>query len=244
MAQSSDSLYTGDEYRTHNPDWHEEDAEGKAAQILALLERADMTPASILDVGCGTGGILRALRHSPRLADAEMTGYDISPHAIAIAVEKSPPSMVFRAGVAAVDDGPADLVLCIDVFEHVDDYVGLIRELSNLGRRVIFRIPLDMNLLNVFFPSRMLSLRERLGHLHYFSQTSAIATLQYCGYSVVDSMVVPPVSKRGPGVRRLLMRALRRAVSLVSPSFSVRLFGSWSLVVLAAPQGLKSDPDG
>jgi hypothetical protein len=122
----------------------------------------------------------------------------------------------------------------MDVFEHVDDYVEFIRDLRSLGRKIIFRIPLDMNVLNVAFPSRILALRQRLGHLHYFSETTAIATIQYCGCSVVDSVVVPPVSKGRRGLGHVVTGGLRRLIGLISPSLSVRLLGGGSLLVLAS----------
>lgn len=42
-----------------------------------------------------------------------------------------------------------DLVLVLDVFEHVDDYLGFLRGLSRIARNIIFHIPLDISVMRV-----------------------------------------------------------------------------------------------
>ena len=42
-----------------------------------------------------------------------------------------------------------DLILCIDVFEHVEDYIGFLKTLKNKSKYHIFNIPLDMCALKV-----------------------------------------------------------------------------------------------
>src|SRR5688572_3327157 len=75
--------YADGRYLAANPSWHEEDSEWKASKILRLLRRCGAAaPASIAEVGCGTGGILHALER--QLPDCtSLWGYDIAPAAIA-----------------------------------------------------------------------------------------------------------------------------------------------------------------
>jgi hypothetical protein len=70
------------------------------------------------------------------------TGLEISPQALLIAQSKANRNLSFRN--AAIPDSVADLLLLIDVFEHVEDHLGFLESLVSYGRRFIFHIPLDL----------------------------------------------------------------------------------------------------
>src|SRR5262245_22986552 len=55
-------LYTSDEYARRHPDWHRSDSPWKAAQVLAMLQRHGLVPRTVVEVGCGAGGILAELQ--------------------------------------------------------------------------------------------------------------------------------------------------------------------------------------
>ena len=40
-----------------------------------------------------------------------------------------------------------DLIICADVFEHVEDYYGFLEKISKKAKYILFNIPLDINLL-------------------------------------------------------------------------------------------------
>lgn len=67
---------TGD-YAEKNPDWDSSDSPWKADRVAELLGCNQVCPASIVDVGCGAGGVLAAMR--ARYPAAELTGFDIAP---------------------------------------------------------------------------------------------------------------------------------------------------------------------
>ena len=78
-----------------------------------------------------------------------------------------------------------DLLLCIDVFEHVEDYIGFLKELKKKANNHIFHIPLDITVSSVL-RNTMMSARQSVGHLHYFTQETALATLKDSGYEIID----------------------------------------------------------
>ena len=54
--------YTSGRYAEANPDWHEADAEHKARVLGDLIGYLGLEPRSVVDVGCGTGAVLRHLK--------------------------------------------------------------------------------------------------------------------------------------------------------------------------------------
>src|SRR5205823_11304033 len=73
------SIYESGAYAEKNTDWHEEDAPYKAHQLLKLFARNRIRFTRCVDVGCGTGGVLRILA---REVAAEYIGFDVAPLAI------------------------------------------------------------------------------------------------------------------------------------------------------------------
>jgi len=57
------NLYTSGEYAAKNPDWHQEHSVWKALHVQRMLEKHNIRPARLAEVGCGAGGILESLHH-------------------------------------------------------------------------------------------------------------------------------------------------------------------------------------
>ncbi len=226
--------YTDGEYLLQNPTWHVEDAPWKVEQILAMLRRHDLAPRSVCEVGCGAGEILARLQR--RLPDdCELAGYDISPQALRLASTRSNPRLQYHLGDLVDTPGPAfELVLAIDLIEHLDDYHGFLRRLKPRGEWKLFHIPLDLSAYAVLRSHPMLDLRTSVGHIHYFTKDLALAVLGDLDYEVVDWFYPtwnPPL--RGMPVRQRVLWALRRTLFRLAPDVSVRLLGGRSLMVLA-----------
>lgn len=120
--------------------------------------------------------------------------------------------------------------LPLDVFEHVEDYIGFLRKLRGRAQAYVFHIPLDLDIRGLL---RKRHLRERrtVGHLHYFDRDTAIATLEHTGYAILDSFYT---TKPDPHLKAKLVLAARRVVrALVTEHLAVRLLGGSSLLVLA-----------
>lgn len=98
-----------------------------------------------MDVGCGTGGVLGSLSGS-RL------GIDLSEAALEIARERHRGCEFRREPVRETGDregGTADLVLIMDVLEHVEDDAGLLADAWRLlrpGGHLLATVPADPSL--------------------------------------------------------------------------------------------------
>jgi SAM-dependent methyltransferase len=115
---------------------------GRLAVLSGELDRLDLPAgASILDAGCGTGGVLAELAGRGVVA-----GVEPDPGSAALARERVPGADVRIASAASVPfgDGRFDLVCCLDVVEHVDDDRAVLRELRRVvraGGRLLVTVP-------------------------------------------------------------------------------------------------------
>jgi 2-polyprenyl-3-methyl-5-hydroxy-6-metoxy-1,4-benzoquinol methylase len=226
-------IYTGGEYLDHNPTWHAEDSPWKAGQILRMLGRHQLPLRSICEVGCGAGEILSVL-HQRLPADVEFVGYDVSPQAIALARPRTQTRLEFREADLLATDERFDLLLTIDVIEHVEDVYGFLRRLRPHGVYHIFHIPLDMSVAAALRGWPLDWAREHVGHVHYFNRETALATLRATGYEVVDEFFTAGVLDLGRATwKQKLIRIPTKLAWRLSPSFTSHLLGGFSLLVLA-----------
>jgi SAM-dependent methyltransferase len=218
-------------YLSANPSWHVEDAPWKAAQISALMRRHDLNPASLCDVGCGAGEIARLLALEwPQMS---VTGFEPSPQAFALCQPKAGPRLAFVQADARADPRRFDTLICIDVFEHIEDCFGFVRALKDKARNKIFHIPLDLSVVSVLRETMMVRRRE-VGHLHHFSKQTALALLADCGLEVVEAVLTRGFDGiPAPSWKARLARLPRRALCAVSPEWGHKLLGGCSLLVLA-----------
>lgn len=228
------SIYEDGTYLKANKTWHEEDSPWKAKHIFNMLEKNNIKPRSLCDVGCGAGEVLRCL-WSAYGKDVKCSGYDISPNAFEIAKQKESNNLEFiRADVFCENNKNFDVVMAIDVFEHVDDYLGFLRNIKSVGSYKIFHIPLDLSVQTVFRAGPLDCLRKHVGHLHYFTKETALASLEYAGYEIVDYFYTPgSLDDPNRGWKARLMNIPRRAFYNINNDITVRLFGGYSLMVLA-----------
>lgn len=229
--QKALELYTDGSYLNQNPTWGVEDSAWKATQIKNILINNAILPSSVCEVGCGAGEILRQL--SLFFPTTQFAGYEVSPQAFALCQQRVSPQLQFFLKNLCDEDVLFDCLLCIDVFEHVEDYFGFIRSLKNKAEYKIFYIPLDVSVLSVL-RSSMMARRLDVGHLHYFSKETALATLQDCGYEIIESRFTTPFNDiPAKKFETKIARIPRKLLHKISPDWCARLFGGSSLLVLA-----------
>ena len=226
-------MYVSDRYAEKNPTWHEEDAPWKAGHIARMIKKNNLPRERICEVGCGTGDILLNLEKA--FPTARLSGYEISPAAFGRAAQKETAhTKFFLKDLLAETDVTFDLVLVIDVIEHVEDYISFTRKLRPFGTFKIFRIPLDLSAQSILRAWPIAELRHNVGHIHSFFKQSALATLEDCGYTIVDyCYTASRLELPNQALTSRLMRLPRRLMFAIDADFAVRLLGGYSLMVVA-----------
>lgn len=234
-SENKADLYRDGSYLERHPTWHIEDSPWKARQVLKLLDKHRLKPRTVSEIGCGAGEILNQL-HSLLPDYTEFHGYEISPQAYELACRREKPRLHFHLKDLTQENVRFDLLLMIDVFEHVEDYLGFLRCCRSKGSYVVFHIPLDLSVRTIMSEHVLLLRRNKSGHLHYFTQKTALATLRDTGYEVVDYIYTAgAVELSGGSLKRKLARLLRRLLSMTSEPLSSKLLGGFSLLVLTRP---------
>ncbi len=219
------------EYLHNNPTWHIEDSPWKAKQIKKMLENHSLTPKTIAEVGCGAGEILNQLYYMlPE--NVSYTGYDISVDAIKLARQREKERLEYLREDFLKTPRQFDLLLMIDVFEHVEDYLGFLKSCKNKSEYKIFHIPLDMNVQGILRNLPILA-RKTVGHLHYFTKQTAIASLVDCGYEIVDLFYTASSSDLSRTLKAKIATIPRKVCFNLNQDLAVILLGGYSLLVLA-----------
>lgn len=196
--------------------------------------------ATVIDVGCGTGGVLSAL-------PASWTRIGVDPSEPAIeAARRLHPRIDFRVGTApasVVDDlAGADLVMFCDVLEHIEDDVDVLARVVvelQTGARVLITVPAHMKLWSP----------HDVTHGHYRRYERTTLPELWNGLPVNSSLVCPlnwhlyPIVRAVRAVARLTGRSVGDdQTDLFLPPRPVnsllhRIFASEAPSVLDALQG-------
>ena len=229
-------LYTKENsaYLERTKTWHSEDSPWKARQIYKMIRRQHLEVKNIVEVGCGAGEILVQLDSLMDDNSVNYTGYEIAVDAYKMAEINSKDNINYIHGpFAQVEKKAVDLLLMIDVFEHVDDYISFIRSFNDKSTYKIYHIPLEITVSSALRNSMNRS-RASVGHLHFFMKDTALDSIRHAGQEVVDYFYTPgAIETSNKGLKTKLANVARRVLFATNQDLAVRLLGGYSLLVLA-----------
>lgn len=226
--------YLSGEYRQANPTWDQEDSPWKAALVRELIHSAGIRAASIAEVGCGAGGVLAELRGA--FPQARLSGFDIAPDAAQFWRQHAAAGVEYTLGdfFEASREPRYDVILLLDVLEHLADPMGFLARLRPRAEHFIMHIPLDLSALSVLRETPLLYVRRKVGHIHYYTKSLAVALLEDCGYQVLAARYTGAAFNAPQRTWKTRAASLaRRLVYALSKDFGVRLLGGETLLVLA-----------
>ena len=228
------SIYEDGAYLKNAVTWHVNDSPWKAKEIIKILKKNSLSINNICEVGCGAGEILNYLSENYN-KNIFYFGYEISPQAYEICRHKEKKKLKFYlADLLGEKNVNFDLILAIDVIEHIEDYIGFLNKLKNIGKYKVFHFPIDLSAQTILRSSPILNCRNVSGHLHYFTKETALETLKYTGYRIIDyNFTAASNELPNRGWKANLLKIPRKLMFKVNQDFVSRLLGGYSLMVLA-----------
>lgn len=207
-------------------EWRSLGAADKSQHIANLTSSVRDQITSVLEVGCGTGAVLAAVRGAG--VGTRHVGVDLG--------DRSGQVRDTQGGALHFDeydgdhlpyeDESFDLVYATHVLEHVRDERAFLSELRRVARRFVFvEVPCELNLRTSY---ERLQETLDIGHINAYTPESFILTLETSGLRVRDqqlydhsfsihrfrSSLVSATAKTG--LRRLLLR--------LSPNIAAKVF--------------------
>lgn len=163
--------------------WHEDHTPTKLKWLLAVLP-TDLAPESILEIGCGRGGVLAGLHE--RFPDATLTGLDISEDVLGYARTRVPTAKFIHSDILSLNRSEHyDLVIGLDVLEHLyfhEEVMSLVRAIS---RQSIWHVPLGASSKNHLL-DRWRGQIQRYGHIQFYDMPALLTMFARCGLAVRD----------------------------------------------------------
>src|SRR5215212_8405971 len=143
----------------------------------------------VLDLGCGAGRFVAALRE----AGADPVGVELAKAALDRAAANAPGAdlrLLGDDGGIPLEHGSIDLVWCSEVLEHVADVAHLLLEARRVlrrGGRLLATAPYHGRVKNVLIAAASFDAHfDPLGqHLRFFTRTSLAGTLDAAGFDAI-----------------------------------------------------------
>ena len=225
-------MYHNDKYLEKNPTWHEEDSSWKASKIMKMLSQNSLEPKSILDVGCGFGGVASCI--SKNFPFSRVLGIDFTETSISYAKHKGSENLDFSVNELDNLTEDFELLLCIDVLEHVETYTDFLRSIRRVSQYQVFHVPLDLSV-NALVRNLLVSSRRDVGHVNYYHLPLLLEVLNENGFEILDHTITMPFEVDGlvrRGWKSAFGKVIRRISYIFAPNASRILFGGSSALVL------------
>jgi trans-aconitate methyltransferase len=232
-----------EEYLKLNKDLHDSDFYKKSQAVLHILP-SDFRPDSVIDIACGSGKI--TMEVSKKLGIRKTTGIDISHKIIEIAKQNDVDRIGNWVTINIFDykESGYDLVLAIDIVEHVEEDKEILNKIASLGSLAVIKVPIEDNSVNRFI---MWITRKKInpwketeahyGHVHHYSLNSFIELIEESDLQIVKTEYIhlPKRSKVFWEISRLIFFPLW----FVSRRLYIQFNGGFVLVMVKSKNGKK-----
>lgn len=134
---------------------------------------------SVLDAGCGSGALLEDIHH--QYPEVELNGIEFADLGVRMARQRNPTASIEQHDLKSKAlDRKFDLVMCVDVLEHINDDLTAMENLYKMTAKFLL----------VVVPTGPLFEQERInvGHVHGYSPAEVNSKLEKSGFQVIKSM--------------------------------------------------------
>jgi len=153
--------------------------------VAELLSRRGVGLGRLLDLGCGTGGALAALREPYELFGVEPSSFAAQRARAATGADVH----VGNLATAAYPTAFFDVVTAFDVVEHLNDPMATFREVRRILRPggVLVIETGDIGSLNAWLAAGHWYYVLLPGHLSFFSRRTLVAALMASGFAAIET---------------------------------------------------------
>ena len=193
-------IYNDNSYLEKNPSLHTEDSKFKFQNIKRFLSSIEVknNRIKILDIGGGAGIIGKLVLEYFQESGIVVTFHslDLSTQMLKIQLKNNPQiKKIINCSINECPKSNYDLVLMIDVIEHIEEKEDSAKILNKLGKNIIYNIPIEINFFDILkylksFFRYYKRQKKRWGHIHFFSFTSSQSFLKR-HYKIIDSYFQP-----------------------------------------------------
>ena len=249
-----ENLYRKDEYMIKNPSLHEEDSPWKVSKIIALVDRfmsyIDKSQITLLDVGGGAGLILSAVSsyiEKSYNVNVDRYALDLSPGMLKIQRQRNPglkKALNEDIRRTSLSDKEVDLVLLIDLLEHVSNPVEALEEVRRISSYAIFKVPLVgysgrvWNFIKRGKPRRQAI--QNLGHINTYTyatlrnqiETYAGTVVNYYFTNVHEYYLNSPFQKNRLGRKSKLAHLSGACIFRFCPQLAALMFNDFCMFLV------------
>ncbi len=168
--------------------WLEYGAKEKAESVELLIRRSGIKPTSLLELGCGTGAVIKECVR--RTLAARYVAVDYAQDAVARLQREAPEIECLAADITDEHfhlDDEFDVVFLSHVLEHLEDPIGFLRAIKSRlrFRRLIIEVPLE-NLSLLRMKAAVAGRNNTAGHVQFYTRKSFQGLLDAAGLAVAD----------------------------------------------------------
>jgi hypothetical protein len=209
----------------------EAQAEWKARQIIRMMDRNGISAKTICELGVLSSLIVEKLsRQLP--AAATISGHEVPLAELELNDCRADPVLTRYLDDILAESRPFDLLLILDVMEHIENYHGFLRAVRTIGTYKILHLPMDLTVQTLARPNALKRRRDTFLHISYFTKDTIMRALVDTGYEVIDSFYTPWRIQFSRELTGKLMKLPRQLLFAISPDTAVRLLGGYSLMIL------------
>ncbi len=247
-------FYRTDEYIRQNPSLHEEDSPWKVTKIIPLVDRFidcnNKGHITVMDVGGGAGLILSEISsyiEDKHKINVDKYALDLSPGMLEIQKQRNP--QLKRAlnediCCTTLRDKEIDLVLLIDLLEHVPNTAKALEEVKRISSYAIFKVPLGGWLIYTLWnqisggkPRRYVI--EKYGHVNIYTYSELRGQIQEHTGQILCACFTNfheyYFSHTFTGIKGTLLNLMHIAGTLTfkfSPRLAAFMFGDFAMLLV------------
>lgn len=247
MNEKAKDFYLSDEYIKKNPSLDIEESPWKVRKIIPLIDdfiHFFNYEIKILDVGGGAGLILKEIsKYIDNMYGILVNQYalDLSPGMLKIQIRNNPDiikALNEDVCTTSLGEKEIDLILMIDVLEHIPNPILALEEMKRISRFIIFKVPLEdnfcMKIYNLLTRGKQRKRAiENWGHINvynFFTLKNQIEKhtgpiINYAFTNVFDSGLIGEHENKEIALLRKIHHFLGRFIFRISPKLcSILLF--------------------